>query len=331
MDMNKLRIFHRVVEEGSFSAAGRALYLSQPSVSAHIKDLEREAGLPLFERVGRGVRPTPAGETLADYARRIFALQEDAEQAIAAHRGAETGRVVVAASSTPGTYVLPPILGRFHDEHPGVEVRLEISDTAAVERRLLSLEADLGVTGEPIHPGGLEIRRWIPDELVLIVASGHPWAARPPRKAEALRGEPFVSRERGSSIRALTDAWLEERKIEVNRVMELGSPEAVNSAVAAGLGVAFTSRFAIEDKLAAGQLDVVRLPGLPIRRRLNVITNREKRLLPAPRRLLEMILASPGRFGRAARGPTPGASTRPRPRPGRAGRASRSKGPRSGP
>lgn len=286
MDLNKLRIFDAVVGAGSFSAAGQALYLSQPSISAHVKDLEREVGVPLFERLRRGVRPTAAGETLAGYARRIFALETDAGRAMAAHRGAETGRVLVAASSTPGTFLLPPILGRFHAAHPGVALRLEISDTASVERRLLHLEADLGVMGEPIAPGDLEIRPWAWDELVLIAAAGHPWADRPPRRADALRGRAFIAREQESSVRALTDAWLAGRGIEVEEAMQLDSPEAVNRAVAAGLGVSITTRFAVGRDVAAGELAVVPLPGLPIRRRLNVITNRHKPMLPATRLFL---------------------------------------------
>ncbi|MGH9267909.1 MAG: LysR substrate-binding domain-containing protein, partial [Acidimicrobiales bacterium] len=205
---------------------------------------------------------------------------------------------VVAASSIPGTFLLPPILGRFHQAHPGVSLRLEISDTAEVERRLLELEADLGVMGEPISPGDLEVRPWVDDELVLIVVGDHPWTRRKPRRAEALAGRPFIAREPGSSVRALTDAWLAALGIQVDVTMELNSPEAVNRAVAAGLGVSITSRFALEHEVPSGELAIVNVPGLPIRRKLNVITNRHRPLLPATGALLQAILAS----GRTAAG-----------------------------
>lgn len=290
MDLGKLRVFDAVVRAGSFSHAGRRLYLSQPSVSAHIKDLEREIGLLLFERVARGVRLTGAGRSLADYAQRIFSLERDAEQALAAQRDGEAGSATIAASSTPGTYLLPGILGRFRDEHPGVSVHLVISDTADVERALSALEADIGVMGEPISPGDLEVRPWVDDQLVLVCSRDHPWAASPPTTPAALSGQPFVLREPGSSIRALTDRWLEQRGIAVQVAMELGSPEAVNVALRASSALSITTRHAIEHQLALGELVILKLPGLPIVRRLNVITNRQRPLLPACRRLLDWIL-----------------------------------------
>jgi DNA-binding transcriptional LysR family regulator len=290
VDLGKLRIFEAVVRAGSFSGAGRRLYLSQPSISAHIRDLEHDVGLPLFERLARGVRLTTAGQSLAEYARRIFSLESDAEQALAAQRDGEVGSLTIAASSTPGTYLLPGILGRFRDEHPGVGVHLVISDTADVERRVGALEADIGVMGEPISPGDLEVRPWADDELVLVCSRKHPWASDPPPDTAALAGQPFVLRELGSSIRALTDRWLADHGIAVQAAMELGSPEAVNVALSAGSALSITSRHAIRRQLALDEVAVLDLPGLPIVRRLNVITNRQRPLLPACRRLLAWIL-----------------------------------------
>lgn len=289
MDLQKLRVFQAVTESGSFSRAGKALYLSQPSVSTHIRDLERELGLVLFDRVGRGVKLNPAGATLAEYARRIFALEHDAEQAVAAHRGAEAGRVKVSASSTPGTYILPSILGRFHQQHPGVEIELSISDTAIVERAVLHFEADLGVIGEPISASSLEVTPLMDDELVLIVAGDHPWRKRPPERPADLTNQRFIAREVGSSIRALTDSWLTEHGIQVAWAMELDRPDALNEAVTAGLGAAITTRFAVRQHLAAGDLFVVKVPDLPIRRRLNLLINPQKPRLPVVARLAELL------------------------------------------
>lgn len=151
MDLDKLRVFHEAARLGSFTKAAEALFLAQPSVSIHVRDLERSLGVPLFERLGRGVRLTEPGELLYDYAKRIFALEADAGDALAAFRGAETGTVAVGASSTPGVYLLPPLLARFRTEHPGVKLELHISDTGDVETRLVDLSVDIGVVGAPVE------------------------------------------------------------------------------------------------------------------------------------------------------------------------------------
>jgi DNA-binding transcriptional LysR family regulator len=283
MNLDKLRVFCEAAVHGSFTRAAERLRLAQPSVSAHVRDLERSLGVPLFERRGRGVRLTEPGEVLFDYAKRIFALEADATQALAAFRGAEAGEVVVGASSTPGVYLLPPFLARYRAEHPGVRLSMHISDTGDVEAQLADLSIDVGVTGAPVSD--MENEVWADDQLVLVVGPGHPWRETPPRRARALEGAPFIFREEGSAVRAATEMWLHERAIAVDTVMALDGNEAVKRAVTAGLGVTITTSYALRSELETGELSIVPLPGLPIKRRLYLSHNPRKPFTPAAREL----------------------------------------------
>lgn len=287
MDLAKLRVFHEAAHRGSFTVAAERLLLSQPSVSAHIRDLERSLGVPLFERLGRGVRLTQPGEGLFDYAKRIFALESDAESALAAFQGAEVGEVTLAASSTPGVYLLPQILAPFRAVHPGVKLAVHISDTGDVTTHLEDLTADIGVAGAPIE--GMENHPWRPDELVLIAGRDHPWRREPPASAGELQGSPFILREDGSSVRASTERWLADHGIVVDVVLALEGTEAVKRAVAAGLGVTITTRYALGSELETGELAVVTVPGLPIRRNLYLSRDPRRPLVPAARALWDAL------------------------------------------
>lgn len=279
MDLDKLRVFHSAAHEGSFTRAGEALLLTQPSVSIHIRDLERSLGVPLFERLGRGVRVTEPGRVLYEYSTLMFALERDAHDALSAYREGDAGEVVIAASSTPGIYLLPAFLAGFRRAHPSVELQLHISDTADAERRVGEMSVDMGVVGSRIE--GMENTPWIDDELVLVVSGDHPWASKPPRRADALEGQPFILREDGSAVRAATDKWLREQRIDVQTVLTLDGTEAIKRAVAAGMGMTITTTFALGAELQTGELAIVSIPGLPIRRELYLVRNPRKLLIPA--------------------------------------------------
>jgi DNA-binding transcriptional LysR family regulator len=305
MDLNKLRVFHEVARTGSFTKAAEALYLAQPSVSIHVRDLERALGVPLFERLGRGVRLTEPGRALAGYATRMFALAADAEAVMAQHRGAEAGSVALGGSSTPGIYLLPALVAGYRRAHRGVRVEIRISDTGGVQAALEDLTVDLGVTGAPIS--GMDNEPWLPDALVLVAGRGHPWIKSPPRRAQALRGAAFVLREPGSSVRAATEAWLAARGIEVDVVMTLDDPDAVKRAVVAGLGVTIATSHGISSEVRAGDLAVIPCPGLPIRRRLHIVRNPRKPVTPPARALIEFLRSA--RQRRALVAPPPVSST----------------------
>lgn len=286
--LRQLRFLQEVARQGSFTRAGEALYVSQPTVSGAIGELERQAGLPLVESVGRRVQLTHAGKLLCAHGERVLLELSDAEKELAGLKDGQSGRLLVGASSTPGTYLLPAILGVFQASHPMVEISLEITDTQDVLNRVLDGRLDLGVVGEAAFPTALTAETFREETLVLILAPGHPLARREQLTARDLEAQPFVLRERGSSTREVLQRTLERQGIRLRVVMELGNTEAVKKAVAAGLGISLVSEHAVELEARAGELVTRRVPDLDPRRGLFIVHRRGLRLTP----LHEQFLAA---------------------------------------
>jgi DNA-binding transcriptional LysR family regulator len=245
LTLHRLELFLAVLDEGGVGRAARARNISQPAVTEHLQGLAAHFGVPLFERHGRTVRPTAGARLLEPYARRTVGLARSAEQAAAGFRGLRGGSLTLGASTTPGTYLLPAALGRFHTAHPEVALQLRIGDTRAVERAVADGALEMGVIGAAPLVHGLVAEPWLPDELVVIVARRHRLARRRTLRPRELAGEPYVTREEGSSTREVADRYLTAAGVRLRPVMELGSPEAVREAVAAGLGVAVMSRHTV--------------------------------------------------------------------------------------
>jgi DNA-binding transcriptional LysR family regulator len=267
MNLSHLAVFHAVATEGSVSRAAERLMVSQPAVSKQLRDFERSLGTPLFDRLPKGVRPTAAGELLAGYARRIFALEAEAGQALAELRGLRRGRLSVGASTTIGVYLLPEVFVRFRQAYPGIAMHLEIASSEVIRQRLADGAIDVGLTeGEVDADGGFESPIFMEDELVAIAPPGHPLTRRPDVPAADLCREPFVVRETGSGTKSLVERALAGRGLSVRPVMSLGSTEAIKRAVAAGVGVAIVSRLTVGLELQVGRLALVRLSDLTLRR-----------------------------------------------------------------
>src|SRR5207247_9551177 len=187
-------------------------------------------------RHGQRGRPTAAARVVEPYGRQALALLRAAQQAAGEVRGLRAGSLTIGASTTPGTYLLPAALGRFHATYPGITLRLEISDTREIERSVAVGQLELGVIGEaPLVPG-LTAEPWVKDELVLIVPRGHPFARRRAVPAHAVAGEPFIAREEGYTTRRVDERHLARLGVTLTPARELGRPEAIREAVGAGLG-----------------------------------------------------------------------------------------------
>lgn len=276
LTLHRLELFLAVLDEGGVGRAAKARNISQPAVSEHLQGLGAHFGVPLLERHGRHVRPTSAARLLEPYARQAVGLLRGAERAAADLRGLRRGSLTIGASTTPGTYLLPAALGRFHAAHPGIALSLQISDSREIERWVAVGQVELGVIGEaPLLPG-LEAERWVQDELVLIVPRGHSFARQRAVRAPAIAGEPYIAREAGSSTRGVAERYLARLGVTLTPAMELGSTEAIREAVAAGLGVALVSRHAVlarDRRIVAARLAgprwtrdllIVRRPGTPL-------------------------------------------------------------------
>jgi DNA-binding transcriptional LysR family regulator len=277
MNLNHLAVFHAVAQTGSMTLGAERLDVSQPAVSKQVKELESDLRLRLFDRIGRRVRLSQAGEILADYARRLFALADEAERAMAEVRTVGRGRLAIGASTTIGSYLLPGVLAEFWRRHPGVEVLVRIENTEQVHRRLAGHELDLGLTEGLVEQNELEANVFRQDELVLIAAPGHQLAGQPRVPLSALREEPFILREPGSGTRAVEERALARLKLPVRVVMALGSTEAIKRVVTEGVGLAIVSRLAVGAECAAGTLAVLQVPGLHIARPLHLVRLRGRR------------------------------------------------------
>ncbi len=269
LNLHHLRVFAAVAERGGFSRAAVALRLSQPAVSKSVGELEREVGLALFDRAGRTPRLTEAGSALFVRARELFGVERLAEEEIGALRGLERGLLRVGASTTIATYFLPRLLARFHNEHPGVALRVVSANTRAVARRLLEGRLDIALVEGPVMHDRISIVAWREDELVLIAPATHRLVRRRRVVAADLVGEQFILREPGSGTRVVAEAALSEQGIHPSAAVQLGSTEAIKQAVAAGLGVALVSRSAAADQLALGYIAVLKLSGVSLRRPLS--------------------------------------------------------------
>lgn len=275
MNFGHLAVFHAVAETGSVSRAAERLMVSQPAVSKQLGLLERELKTVLVDRLPRGVRLTAAGEVLAGYARRIFAVAEEAERAMGELAGVSRGRLVVATTPTIGTYWLPGVLVGYRREYPGVEMRMEVHPTGTIVRLLREGAVDVGLVESPVEDEGVETREFMKDRLVAIAGKGHALSSkRRGITAAELCREPFVVREVGSGRLSLVERALAGRGLKVRAVMSLGSTEAIKRAVMEGVGVAIVSGLAVGSEVAAGRLAEVRVRDLVVERPLYWCTAR---------------------------------------------------------
>ncbi len=317
MTLRQLEVFLAVARAGSFRGAAEALHTSQPALSQHVADLERALGVRVLDRLGRRVALTEAGRLLEEHALRVFATLDGARQAVAELQGLQRGSLVIGASTTPGTYVLPGVLAAFRARYPGIEVRLHIANSAVIERRLRGNEIDLGIVGgHGLAPGEACLAAGLLDELVLIVPPGHAWAGRREIPPGDLKGVPVLMREEGSATRRVTERALERAGVPARVAMELEHTEAIKQAVMAGLGLAFVSVHAVRGEVESGRLRALRLRGLRIQRHFHVIHHEGRTLSASARALIELIERAeppgprpPRRTGRPdGRRPAPGRS-----------------------
>jgi DNA-binding transcriptional LysR family regulator len=288
--LGQLRTFLAVVEAGSIRGAAAALYVSEPSVSATIATLGRELGVPLTERSGRGIRLTPAGRELADYAARILGLADRARRAVREAAGGP-GHLRVAAVTTAGEFVLPRLVAGFLRRRPGAEVSVEVGNRAETLARLAADEVDLALAGRPPAGAGIQGEPLAENLLVVVGPPGHPLARRRDFPPALLSGETWLLREPGSGTRENALEFLAANAVEPGRTMNIGSNGAIKRAVALGLGVTLISHDAVSEELAAGELVRLRTRGTPLRRAWHVLTREGARLPPSAAAFLELLRA----------------------------------------
>lgn len=297
MDFHQLKIFVEVARQKNFSRAAEIIFLSQPTVSAHIKALEDEIGAPLFDRSQRELQLTGSGKILFKYACELLEIKEKALWAIQEEHRIVKGNLQIAASSVPGAYLLPGLLYSFHQKYPGITFSVPFRDTNQVIEDIQDYTCDLGFTGEPGNQEGLGHIMLVEDDLILIAplgtnlpivdspASGIPGAPGfgiPTTELKYCLKMPFILREPGSATRQVFEKALKEHSQEnntLNVTSYIESQEAIKEAVKKGLGLTVISMMAVREELKAKLLEGYKLRDLPLKRNFYLVY-RKKRILP---------------------------------------------------
>ncbi|MFM2431849.1 MAG: hypothetical protein RLZZ511_3062 [Cyanobacteriota bacterium] len=276
--LDQLRILKAIAEEGSFKRAADSLYVSQPAVSLQVQNLERQLDVPLFDRGGRRAQLTEAGHLLLNYGEKILTLCQETCRALEDLQNLQGGSLIIGASQTTGTYLLPRMIGAFRQKYPDVAVQLHVHSTRRTSWSVANGQIDLAVIGGEVAPelqDSLEIVPYAEDELALILPPDHILSRGELQRDDLYRLQ-FIALDSQSTIRKVIDQVLARAGIETRRLkieMELNSIEAIKTAVQSGLGAAFLSLSAIEKELQMGILHRAPIEGVEIKRMLSVIIN----------------------------------------------------------
>jgi DNA-binding transcriptional LysR family regulator len=276
----QLRVFTEVAKHLSFARAAEVLHLSPPAVTMQVKELEGHVGLPLFERTGRQVSLTTAGEYMLVYARKVLATLKDAEDAAARLQRLEVGTLTIGMVST-AKYFLPRLMAEFQHEHEGIEIRLAVGNREQLVKMLQGNELDIAIMGRPPTELATRAEPFAAHPHVFVAATDHPLLKVGHPTVDSLKPYGFILRERGSGTRAAIEKFLERTRMEPRVVMEMTSNETIKQAVMAGMGISFLSLHTIGLELEHGLIATLDVEGTPIVRAWNVVHTLSKLLSPA--------------------------------------------------
>jgi DNA-binding transcriptional LysR family regulator len=302
LTLRQLQIFAVAARHLSYARAAEELHLTPPAVSMQLKQLEDNVGLPLFERVGRGVALTGAGELLLHHALRVLGEIKDAEANLMAMAGAETGQISVGLVST-AKYFMPRLLAQFAQQHPGIDVQFSVGNREALLQKLHDNAIDLAVTGRTPVEFDAHAEPIASHPYILIGPADHPLRNARRFDLHELRHETFLLREEGSGSRRVAEEMFRNHLFTPARTISMGSNETIKQAVMAGMGISLISLHTLPLELKTSEVSVLDVIGTPIERTWYVVHMNSKRLLPAGQRFRSFLLdeAAPGlerEFGR---------------------------------
>jgi DNA-binding transcriptional LysR family regulator len=290
MNLNLLRIFHMAAKTGSFTRAATELHLTQPGISKHIKELERCWETRLFDRVGKKVLLTQAGEILYRTTGDIFNALTEAQARIHDLRGLASGKLSIGSSITIGSYILPELLVEFRENYPDVELKLDITLSRQTVEKVLDYSVEIGFVGHYEYKKSLVITPFMTDALLLIVSATHEWGERTrPVPLQKLVDYPFLLSRLGSGTRIAVDNLLKSAGVRLGTTMELGTTEGVKHAVAAGLGVSILSEHMVRKEVASGAIRTIPLEGIDLKRHLYLVRHKDRYLSEAAQAFLKQL------------------------------------------
>lgn len=292
MNIHQLKVFVSVFKNRSFSKASETLYLSQPTVSDHIKTLEEELDCRLFDRLGRTILPTKEAEALYSHALELIEKADAIKEAVGRFKKEISGEIVIGASTIPGTYLMPRIIADFRKKNPSVSFRILIGDSKEIIEKVAGHECIMGIAGAKLNDAGIDYKPFMEDELIAVAS---------PSLIEAgtiaineLAKYPMVLREEGSGTRRETETIFEKHNIRIEDIRIaciFGSTDSVKQAVKAGLGFAVLSKLSVRDELKYKALKEIRLKSIQMKRMFYIVTHK-KRTLPVAYRMFSDHLKS---------------------------------------
>jgi DNA-binding transcriptional LysR family regulator len=300
--LDQLRILRAIASEGSFKKAADSLYVTQPAVSLQIQNLEKQLDVALFDRGGRKAQLTEAGHLLLSYCDRILSQCQEACRALDDLHNLKGGSLIVGASQTTGTYLMPRMIGLFRQKYPDVSVQLQVHSTRRTAWGVANGQVDLAIIGGELPADLNDLLQVVPyanDELALVLPPKHPLSRLPELTKEDLYRLGFVCLDAQSTTRKMVDQLLSRSKLDVGRIkieMELNSFEAIKNAVQSGLGAAFLPVVSIERELTSGSLHRPQVSDLQVRRQLKLISHPARycsRAAEAFRKEILPVFASP--------------------------------------
>jgi DNA-binding transcriptional LysR family regulator len=281
--LQQLRILKAIANEKSFTKAAEVLYVSQPSLSKQIKILEARLGLSLLNRENNTISLTEGGKIFLQYSERILALCEESCRALNDVKNGDRGNLIVGASQTIGTYLMPRVLALFAQNYPQINISVQVDSTRVITKKVANREIDIAVVGGDVPEElkkNLEIENFVEDELILIIPKSHPFALKKQKtiQKDDLYHLNFITLNSTSTIRKFIDNILIQNNIETkqfNIIMQLNSIEAIKTAVSLGLGAAFVSLSAIEKEIQLETIEIITIENIKITRTLSIISNKD--------------------------------------------------------
>ncbi|MDA8311293.1 MAG: LysR family transcriptional regulator [Actinomycetota bacterium] len=284
VDINyyRLWVFKTVAESGGFSAAAERLFMSQPSVSTHVRRLEASLQVRLFDRSGAHIRLTEEGAVLLQYVTRLFVLADEAIRAVRQVSELEIGRLTIGGTTTVGTYLVPALLASLHRTYPGIAYDIVIGNAAQISRELVAGNLGLALVAGDLDATQLACEVILKERVLLVAHPHHPLVGRH-LDPEDLRGERFLQRERGSGTRALQEATLLQWGLRDVATSEVWGPETCKHAAAEGLGITLVSEEAVSREIQLGLLAVLDVEPMPPVRPVALAYRKDRLLSPAER------------------------------------------------
>lgn len=288
--LKQLKILEAIVEHQSYTAAAKALFMTQPAVSMQVKQMEEQVGLSLFEREGKQVSATEAGNELLYYAHNIRQQLDEASEVLEELKGMKRGKLHLTMAST-ANYFAPQLIAAFHHEYPAAQVTLDVSNRRGLLDALDNNSTDMVIMGKPPKGHNVKAIRFMDNPLVVIAAPTHPLASmQQVIPLQQLADEPFIVRERASGTRIAAENFFAMHDLQLTAGMEMNRSEAIKQAVMAELGLGIVSLHTIEMELALKRLVVLKIEDFPIMRQWHIVHRSGKRFAAIPEAFKNFVL-----------------------------------------